>query len=169
MIKNKDKPKVEGTTPKTGYLDITQCKLERAIQYKDSIFYILLKKYNNTRNNYTALGTLKTLTCFPLDICVYDILYHKNYFLSKCRKKQLSMNRTAGLHAFWLYPVDTRHRFNVYKTSIRRLIDVVTTSCGYWATFHEIAINFESQLNTYQGLVTLLWPFNSFMTAVPVI
>ena len=102
MIKNKEKPKVERTTAKTGHLDITQCKLERAIQYKDSIFYILLKKYNNTRNSYTALGTLKTLTCFPLDIYVLGIyiLYHKNYFLSKCRKKQLSMNRTAAVHAF---------------------------------------------------------------------
>ena len=33
------------------------------------------------------------------------------------------------------FPVDTRHRFNVYKTSLtshRRLIDVETTSCVYW-------------------------------------
>ena len=32
-------------------------------------------------------------------------------------------------------PVDTRRRFNVYKTSIRRrrrLIDVEMTSCVYW-------------------------------------
>ena len=38
MIKNKEKPKVERTTAKTGYLDITQCKLERAIQYKDILY-----------------------------------------------------------------------------------------------------------------------------------
>ena len=30
-------------------------------------------------------------------------------------------------------PVDTRSRFNVYKTSIRRRIDIETTSCVYWA------------------------------------
>ena len=66
------------------------------------------------------------------------------------------MNRTARVHAFRLHPVDTRRRFNIYITSIRRLIGVETTPCGYWATFHEIAINFESQLNTHQGLVTLL-------------
>ena len=29
-------------------------------------------------------------------------------------------------------PVDTRRRFNVYTTSIRRRIDVETTSCVYW-------------------------------------
>ena len=29
-------------------------------------------------------------------------------------------------------PANTRHRFNVYKTSILRLIDVETTSCVYW-------------------------------------
>ena len=28
--------------------------------------------------------------------------------------------------------VDTRRRFNVYKKSYRRLIDVETTSCAYW-------------------------------------
>ena len=34
-----------------------------------------------------------------------------------------------------LFPIDTRRRFNVYKTSIRRrrrLIDVEMTSCVYW-------------------------------------
>ena len=36
-------------------------------------------------------------------------------------------------------PVDTRRRFNVYKTSIRRkrrLIDVETKSCIYWDSNH---------------------------------
>ena len=31
-----------------------------------------------------------------------------------------------------IIPVDTRHRFNVYKTSYRHLVDVETTSCVYW-------------------------------------
>ena len=31
-----------------------------------------------------------------------------------------------------VYPVDTWRRFNVYKTSIRRLTDVETTLCVYW-------------------------------------
>ena len=29
-------------------------------------------------------------------------------------------------------PLDTRRRFNVYTTSIRRRIDVEMTSCVYW-------------------------------------
>ena len=32
-------------------------------------------------------------------------------------------------------PVEKRRRFNVYKTSYRRLIDVETTSCVYWDFF----------------------------------
>ena len=38
-------------------------------------------------------------------------------------------------------PVDTRRRFNVYKTSIRRRrrrTDVETTSCVYWEMRHII-------------------------------
>ena len=31
----------------------------------------------------------------------------------------------------WIIPVDTQRRFNVYKTSYRRLIDVETKSCVY--------------------------------------
>ena len=34
--------------------------------------------------------------------------------------------------SFHLTPVNTRLRFNVYKTSYRRLTDVETTSCVYW-------------------------------------
>ena len=30
------------------------------------------------------------------------------------------------------FPVDTRRRFKVYKTYIRRLIEVETTPCVYW-------------------------------------
>ena len=30
------------------------------------------------------------------------------------------------------FPVDTGRRFKVYKTSIRRLIEVETTPCVYW-------------------------------------
>ena len=41
-----------------------------------------------------------------------------------------------------IYRVDTRRRFNVYKTSIRRLIDVETTSCVYWVmTIKKISNN----------------------------
>ena len=32
----------------------------------------------------------------------------------------------------WIIPVDTRSRFNVYKTLYKRLIDVETKSCVYW-------------------------------------
>ena len=37
------------------------------------------------------------------------------------------------------FPVDTRRRFNVYKTSYRRLIDAETTSCVYWVCMCKIA------------------------------
>ena len=44
---------------------------------------------------------------------------------------------------YYSYPVDTRRRFNVYKTSIRRRrrrIDVETTSCVHWV-FMFISLN----------------------------
>ena len=45
----------------------------------------------------------------------------------------------------YVIPVDTRRRFNVYKTSIRRRrrrIDVETTSCVYWDIAKLVFINF---------------------------
>ena len=40
-------------------------------------------------------------------------------------------NRTSQYNDGYI-PVDTRRRFNVYTTFIRRRIDVEATSCVYW-------------------------------------
>ena len=47
-------------------------------------------------------------------------------------------------------PIDTRRRFNVYKTSIQRLIDVETTSCAYWEIWFDLIwYVFLKSVNTY--------------------
>ena len=48
-------------------------------------------------------------------------------------------------------PVDTRRRFNVYKTSIRRLIEVETASCAYWEIWFDLIwYVFLKSVTTYQ-------------------
>ena len=88
------------------------------------------QKYKNTRNNYSnifiVLCPLKSLLYFHLDIDVNDILnYRTNYLLCKCRKKAIA---------------------NKQDSLITRLLIV---------TFHEIAINYESELKTQLVLLDI--------------
>ena len=55
-------------------------------------------------------------------------------------------------------PVDTWRRFNVYKTSIRRLIDVETTSCFCWArtTVIIVSVDFENDGDNWICLRNIL-------------
>ena len=83
--------------------------------------FVLPQKYENIRNSYSnmfiVLGALKSLLSFPLDIDVNDISNSRtNYLLLKCRKKAIA---------------NKQNRLNTHL-----LI----------ATFHQIAIKYESEL-----------------------
>ena len=59
----------------------------------DSICYILrnIKTQGITTviSSFIALGVLKSLLCFPLNINIDDIsIYRTDYLLRKCRKKK---------------------------------------------------------------------------------
>ena len=49
--------------------------------------------------------------------------------------------RTVDIFSQFQIPVDTRRRFNVYKTSYRPLLDVETTLYVYWNTTQEQFMN----------------------------
>ena len=67
----------------------------------------------------------------------------KSVFYSNKNVEKLQNNKnkwkTYANKSQYHFPVDTRRRFNVYKTSptsYRRLINVETTSCVYWVRNH---------------------------------
>ena len=67
----------------------------------------------------------------------------------KISKRTSDSSKYISLNCFITF--DTRRRFNVHKTFIRRLIDVELTSCVYWDMLiedfqqHQIKVNLSSK------------------------
>ena len=65
---------------------------------------------------------------------IYKVMYHNGSYLLLFENREFLSFKVSCEQVLRLCnnPVDTRPRFNVCKTSIRRLIDIEMTSCVYW-------------------------------------
>ena len=95
------------------------------------IWYYLcnLKNMKNTHGGVLLLVQLQAEACnFTKSNTLLWVFFT---FFNLNKWHQIAQSTSSS----YLYPVDTRRRFNVYTTSIRRQrrrIDVETTSCVYW-------------------------------------
>ena len=92
---------------------------------RENVYRIESARFNPS---FALCSFLRFLMRYPQALSFFED--RKLYF----RRKESIVHTVFGLrfqNAQCSVPVNTRRRFNVYKTS-RRLIDVETTSCIYW-------------------------------------